>query len=263
MKAPPLNIGINYTDPKHKADAERLGNELNLPVTENIENEFDFTLRYTAMGLELFQSRASSQSGAVRAEFIVGSPGYRRVRGGREMLIRAIGHKGNEYTDTKVLDATGGLGRDAFIMASHGFQVHVIEKNPIVGALLADGLKRAAENPQTRDINNRILLTIEDSLAFLQDLKNEEKFDVIYLDPMFPKRKKKARVKKELYILQQLIGEDDNSVELFETALECAVKRVVVKRPQKAPHLYDKKPSYSLDGKTTRFDVYLAKSLYP
>jgi 16S rRNA (guanine1516-N2)-methyltransferase len=74
---------------------------------------------------------------------------------------------------------------------------------------------------------------------------------------MFPHRKKSAQVKKEMLAFQNLIGSDNDSDELLKTSLQLAKKRVVVKRPIKAPYLDNKKPSLSMNMKKHRFDVYI------
>jgi 16S rRNA (guanine1516-N2)-methyltransferase len=84
---------------------------------------------------------------------------------------------------------------------------------------------------------------------------------VIYLDPMFPERKKSAAVKKEMIHLQQIVGEDRDSDQLFEAALAAGAHRVVVKRSRHAPHLSGQKPPLVFEGKSCRFDVYPLKRL--
>ena len=188
-------------------------------------------------------------------EFIKKAAGYRRRLGKKELLLRAIGfNKNNPLT---VLDVTGRLGKDAFLMASHGCRVDIIERNPIVAALLEDGLQRAQKHPDTRDIAERIQLRQMDSIHFLNDPDIQKLCDVIYLDPMFPGRTKSAKVKKEMQLLQKLIGREEDTVELFTAALNSSGKRVVVKRPMSAKPLAGPAPSHSINGKTTRFDVYL------
>jgi 16S rRNA (guanine1516-N2)-methyltransferase len=71
---------------------------------------------------------------------------------------------------------------------------------------------------------------------------------------MFPPRRKSAKVKKELQLLQLLAHGEDCG--LLEAAL-AAARKVVVKRPVKAAPLSALAPDYSLAGKTVRFDVYL------
>ena len=80
-------------------------------------------------------------------------------------------------------------------------------------------------------------------------------------DPMFPERSKSASVKKEMQILQQLLGADLDTVQLFEQALRVATDRVVVKRPRIAPLISEMKPHHVVEGKASRFDVYHVKAL--
>ena len=84
---------------------------------------------------------------------------------------------------------------------------------------------------------------------------------VIYLDPMFPHRDKSAQVKKEMRLFRPLAGDDDDAPALLDAALALATHRVVVKRPRKAPAIAGKPPSYTLEGKSSRFDIYTIKSL--
>ncbi len=162
-----------------------------------------------------------------------------------EPLARAIGIKANKKI--KVLDATAGLGRDSYLLATMGCDVLMLERSPVMVILLTDALN------QTRHLS--LDLRQVDAKNFLQtDEANE--FDVIYLDPMFPEKTKKALVKKEMQILQKIIGGDSDSNELFQLALKKAKQRVVVKRPKSAAPLGNKKPSYEILSKNYRFDVY-------
>jgi 16S rRNA (guanine1516-N2)-methyltransferase len=80
--------------------------------------------------------------------------------------------------------------------------------------------------------------------------------EVVYLDPMFPPKKKSALVKIEMRVLRQLVGDDEDAAVLFESAARVARKRVVVKRMRLAPELVPN-PTIVFEGKTTRYDVYL------
>ena len=97
---------------------------------------------------------------------------------------------------------------------------------------------------------------IEQSIA-----SDSEPPDVIYIDPMFPERKKSALVKKDMQILQRLHGEDDNAAELLENALLFAKKRVVVKRPIQAETVSEKKPNTCIKSKKTRYDIYTIEKM--
>ena len=131
------------------------------------------------------------------------------------------------------------------------------EQSPIVAALLDDALQRAAQDTEIGNwVTARMKLTFSDSLAALRQLPKESLPDVIYIDPMYPRSKRSAKVKKEIRALQQLLGPDQNSVELFNCSLRSAHKRVVVKRPRWADPLHARNPNTSVQSKNTRYDIY-------
>jgi len=248
----PHLVGITFTRPELRDKAEQLAGKLCLPLA-SADLDHDFILTCSNNGLELRYTKDPSLTGSCRVDFVGGQAGFRRRHGGSEMLVRAIGCKHN--SPTYVLDATGGMGRDAFVMASHGCHVHIIERHPVIAALLEDGLQRATQQPDTKKIVERIMMTTGDSFHFLRK-KPEKQYDVIYLDPMFPARSKSSRVKKELQMLQMLAGHGNDTKNLFTAALQAAGNRVVVKRPKAASSLPGLSPSYSLSSKKIRFDVY-------
>ena len=153
---------------------------------------------------------------------------------------------------------TAGLGRDAFVLASLGCAVTLVERSPVVHALLHDGLERArcCDDAAVREIVSRMRLVHADSREWLA--LQGRAFDVIYLDPMFPERRKSALVRKEMRIFQELVGEDQDAAALLEPTRAHCRSRVVVKRPSRAPFLGGCSPSWSVNGKSTRFDIYLA-----
>ena len=179
----------------------------------------------------------------------------RRVAGGeRQLLGKAVGL--GKVPDPKVLDATAGLGRDAFVLAALGARVTLCERHPTIAALLADARLRALADPGTAAAAARTEIVCADARNLLPPADGT-RFDVIYLDPMYPERNK-ALAKKELQLLRELTGGDPDADELL--ALANARRRVVVKRPKSAPALAGREPSLSLTGTQARFDVYLAGS---
>ena len=169
----------------------------------------------------------------------------RRDAGKQQGLVRACKPK----KGLRILDATAGWGRDAVILASFGAEVLMLERQPVMAALLADGLGSIPpHSPLTMALLNR------DAKDYLQHLMPVDYPDVIYIDPMHPMRQKSALVKKDLQALQYLIGSDIDAEDLIQIALTRARLRVVVKWPQRLAPLL--KPSLSIDGKTVRFDVY-------
>lgn len=148
-----------------------------------------------------------------------------------------------------IMDVTAGWGRDASLLAQCGAKVIMIERQPIMAALLTDGLRRLV--PGKLDLS----CIYQDALQYLQRLTPAEYPDVIYIDPMHPERQKSALVKKDMQALQQLLGPDQDSLALLTLAKTRARKKIIIKWPQRLPPLLP--PSMSFPGKTVRFDVYV------
>ncbi|MBU1308591.1 MAG: class I SAM-dependent methyltransferase [Gammaproteobacteria bacterium] len=194
------------------------------------------------------------KQGDILVDFASGAASYRRLHGGgkNEAIAKACGL--NKKRDLSILDATAGLGRDAFVLASLGAQVVMVERNPLVAALLFDGLRRAAASTELNWLNQRMQLLHSSALAALQ---HQPAVDVVYLDPMFPAREKTALVKKEMRAFHDVVGTDADADVLLAPAMQLASKRVVVKRPGYAGFLAAKPPTMSVTGKNNRFDVYI------
>lgn len=197
----------------------------------------------------------------LRAEFLRGPMGFRLRRGGGrgEAVARAIGLK--KGATPTVLDATAGLGRDAFLFAWLGCQVLAVERHAEIHALLADALERALAEPEVAEhLGGRLQLLRGEAIAVLEQLASGPDIarpEVVYLDPMHPERRSAGQVRKEMRIFRQLVGEDVDAERLLATALRVARRRVVVKRPRKGETL-GFAPDLQLEGKSTRFDIYLA-----
>ena len=216
-------------------------------------------LGFSNGALQLFPADAK-QSGPVCVDFAAGANAHRRQSGG-ELIVKAI--KGRSKNSLRVVDATAGLGRDSFVLATHGFELTLIERNAVIAALLKDGLDRALQSP-VETIAARMQLHRGDAVPFLTALTNDRKPDVIYLDPMFSSgngvshRESSALVKKDMQLFRQLLeGEMIDDDQLLECARANAKLRVVVKRALKAPFFANTEPAYSLAGKAIRFDIYV------
>jgi 16S rRNA (guanine1516-N2)-methyltransferase len=194
-------------------------------------------------------------------DFIGGAVGYRfRCRGGRSQpLPKAAGFtKGSIPT---VVDATAGLGRDAFLLASLGAHVTLLERSPAVHALLADGLAKAsAAKLELAEVVARMRLIHGDARDILPTLRA----DVVILDPMHPPRKNTAFVKKEMRLLRGLVGTDPDALDLINVALASDCRRVVLKWPLHAEPLKGlRKASHQITGKTVRYDVFMLPTANP
>ncbi|MCB2182137.1 MAG: class I SAM-dependent methyltransferase [Desulfobulbaceae bacterium] len=239
-------------DENKKLQAEKLAAKLGLSLSDS-EQSMDYSLALTPERLELRQNIPTAP-GPVFVDFASAKLHYRRQFGGgrKEPLAKAVGLKANRCPF--VVDATAGLGRDAFMLASLGCRVHLLERSPLVAALLQDGLDRAAHIDELADIMSRISLEVADATT-VKSLP--ARTDIIYLDPMYPHRSKNALVKKEMRLVRALVGDDQDASQLLCWALSFPGVRVVVKRPKGAPTLTDRKPPTVITSKNSRFDVYL------
>jgi 16S rRNA (guanine1516-N2)-methyltransferase len=247
------------------AIAEQLQQTLLINCAPEAIEDSAFVLLFDERGIAL-QQTGRKAPGPIRAEFTEGTVDHRRKFGGGkgQLIAKAVGVKAGVYP--RVLDATAGLGKDAFVLATLGCSVQLLERSPIVHCLLADGLQRAQHFAAANDAEllatlSRMQLLAADSRIFLTQLDEAMRPDVIYLDPMFPDREKSADVKKEMRAFHDIVGKDEDAGELLEQALARAIYRVVVKRPRKSPFVNGQAPGHQLEGKSSRYDVYALKKM--
>jgi 16S rRNA (guanine1516-N2)-methyltransferase len=190
-------------------------------------------------------------------DFLEGKNRHRRLFGGGkgQPLARAVGMKKGFLP--VVLDVTAGMGRDAFVLATLGCMVTMVERSPVISKLLDNALQRAVEDSEVSVIVSRMELYHADSIDYLESIAEASKPDVVYIDPMYPHRDKSALVKKEMRIFRALVGDDVDSDRLLELARSRALRRVVVKRPKGAEPLGGVKPHSEVSSKNTRYDIYL------
>jgi len=216
-------------------------------------------LTFSERGLELRDAHRPLV-GPISVDFSSGPVGYRRKSGlsRRQPIALAVGLRRGPV---EVVDATAGLARDSFLLAAMGCPVIAVERSPILGALVRDGLARArAEGPPAlQAIVNRITLVVADARHLLAGVRDTFVPDVVYLDPMYPPKKKAALPKKEMRICRRLVGDDLDAGELLAVARRVAQHRVVVKRPRHAPPLAPG-PAMTFAGKLVRYDVYHTRS---
>lgn len=194
----------------------------------------------------------------IYVDFVDGALAHREKYGGGkgQAIAKAIGL--NKIKNPTVIDATAGLARDAYVLATLGCRITLIEESPILYALINNGIERArlSDNDE-HSVDNFIDLINSNSQHYLRQLDAQSKPDVIYIDPMYPDRKKSALVKKDMQILHKLIGKSEDESDLLDTALLMAKRRVVVKRPSHAEPVIGIKPTMSISSKKTRYDVYV------
>ncbi|MBL6751590.1 MAG: class I SAM-dependent methyltransferase [Nevskia sp.] len=231
--------------------AERAAADARPPACATLPGGFSFALQLRGGRLELSALHRPGY-GPICADW--GSTEMRRriAAGRRQPLARAAGlHKAPLPS---VLDANAGLGRDGFLLAALGADVTLVERNATVLSLLRDAQRRALDEPALRPAAERLELLGADAGSVLA---SGRRWDVVYLDPMYPDDGKAALPSKEMQILRDLAGGDPDADRLLAPARACARRRVVVKRPLKAPWLDGAAPDLSLRGTQLRFDVYL------
>jgi len=191
----------------------------------------------------------------LKCSFIEG-PILHRLKYGKgrgQNLAKAVGFKFNK--NRTIIDATAGLGYDAFILASLGANVTLIERSEKIYDLLKAAISEAKlYGGEISKIVNRMNLLFGDSKDILPNIAPE----VILIDTMYKDRKKSALVKNDMRLVREVVGSDSDHVELINVALNNASKRVVIKQPRYAETLDNIKGcSHQILGKTIRYDVYV------
>ncbi len=231
-------IYVAYLSEELKPKAQQLADRLHFSIDNSANNQLQVGHEGLALKFGSFKP--------VQVDFTWAFWRKRREQGKRQELIKASKIK----PGMNVIDATAGWGRDAALLACFGANVTMLERNPIMQVLLEDALKR--QSPSDRQ-QISIQLVKHEAKQYIAELTNS--IDLIYIDPMHPSRQKSALVKKDLQLLQQMIGPDEDATELIELALNSPCKRVVVKWPVNQPPLLP--PILSWSGKTVRYDCYI------
>jgi 16S rRNA (guanine1516-N2)-methyltransferase len=208
----------------------------------NDANSTAFYLKYADGCLYLHRT------GDDRGVFVAAREITRRLQGdfllGRACGIRQVGRLGRHIAPTTILDATAGLGLDGLALARCGATVTLVEREPVLWALL--------QNLMLRIGADKITLMLDDCHRVLEAAGS---FDVVYFDPMFGPRRKSALPGKRMQYLGELLkGSTLFDESLIELARNRARSRVVLKRRAKAPPVGS--PDWAIKGRSVRYDVY-------
>jgi len=253
-------VAIIIQHEQEQRRSELLAEQLLLPIIENKDaDKYQFLLFYDTDILKL-TNNFDQNTGPVWVDFNQGKSAYRQKHQGKGKLpiSKACGIKHGERPT--IIDATAGLGQDAFVLAGLGCNVLCIEQQPVLATLLADGLVRANEgDDRIREIASRMKLVngkAEEALV-------SNKAEVVYLDPMYPhqQQNKRAKVNKGMQLFRAFPGTSSDESTLMQAAFRAASDRVVVKRPDWALPLAQHKPTYQISSKTHRYDVYKTELL--
>ena len=233
--------------------AVELARSLGLEIGDKVNNAYQYCLYYENDYLFLLD-RQHQHGKPFTLDFVKTLSGFTPAdRSRKQPLARAVGLKHHS-----LWDVTAGFAQDTLLLVSMGYGVRALERCPIVSAMLLDAWQRLQNSDAIQNsLVSRLQFAHADAIQILQAVDDDDVPEVIYLDPMYPpKRKKSAQVRKRLRVLRDLVGDDNDAEKLCLLAKQVARKRVVVKRPVYAePLLAD--PDMAFEGKLVRYDVYL------
>ncbi len=258
------SIAVGYDHRRDQPAAEQLAAELSLPMCKGFRDPRDLHLVIDERGwlcLRVNQPGHALLGGHdVAADVLSIDTQSSAGRAINTPFYKSLGIRKGEPHRPHILDATAGLGEDAWLMASAGCHVTCLERDPIVHALLRDALRRAAE--ASPGIAQRLTL-LHGSLTDLAT--TIAPIEAVYLDPMFPQAAtgRRAVERKPMRVLRWLVGDDDDADALWSAAMQLATRRVIVKRPRLGPLLGTKSPTHRHMGKALRYDMYAIASTPP
>nr|WP_316615335.1 class I SAM-dependent methyltransferase [uncultured Ruminococcus sp.] len=223
--------------------AEQLSRRLGVPIADSMGEELTLVFDGTGLSLVGYGMRYQGDFSRMLNRVIKG-----RLR--HEMLVKIAKTKTEHPT---AVDAAAGMGEDSFLLAAAGYEVILFEQDAVIAALLRDALLRAREKDRLREIVGRMRLTEGNSIELMPRLGITP--EIVYLDPMFPPRKKSGLIQNKLQLIQKLEQPCANERELYDAAAALRPKKIIIKRPLNGALLADKKPSYTVKGKAIRYDV--------
>lgn len=239
----PAETTVVYADdPASAQAAAALAVQIGIPLSDTPGEALTLQVDQEGVSLTGFGLR-------VRGDF---EPLLHRLTDGRlnhEMLVKITKTKSAHPI---AVDATAGLGEDALLLAAAGYEVILFEQDPVIAVLLRDAMERGKKHPVLRETIGRMKLIVGDSIALMPAMVGSP--DLVYLDPMFPERRKSGLINKKLQLLQKLERPCAAEDELLQAALSVQPQKIVIKRPLKGAYLAGRKPGYSVKGKTIRYD---------
>ncbi len=260
---PDICIVCSSTLKQQIRKAADLSEKLCIPFLNQTDNGYKFHLVYTDNRLELQHNPHfhKYKHSSVSVDFLHNNRIAKRILSSniKDPLAKAVGIKAGHRP--YIVDATAGLGLDGLSLAWLGCEVVLIERSLIIHALLDDGLSRAKGNPRLHKvIRSKISLCYGNSSEIIPQLDRPPA--TILLDPMYPSQKKRSLNKKEMRLLRDIVGDDEDSSELSRASFSVAENRVVVKRPKGASEIISSPAvSHRIRMKSGRFDVYLKNHL--
>ncbi len=270
MSWTPPSLVINVLDNQSLPAAQELAQKINIPLLPpNNENALSAGNTDWQLQLGADTLRVVRPDGLAMTVDFINSKAQRRSNEHnilQQPLTKALGVKSFQKRTERlpsVVDGTAGLGQDAWLIARLGCSVTLLEQSPVLCAMLEFALQKALAHGEYES-TAKLLNVINDNANQYLCSNTSPAADVVFLDPMYPARRKQALVKKEMQLLHELIGPDNNNEHLLTSALSYARYRVVVKRPKGAEPLTGSDAwsgqMSSVSSPNTRFDIYHTSS---
>tara|TARA_B100001564_G_scaffold350570_1_gene355204 strand:- start:316 stop:1029 length:714 start_codon:yes stop_codon:yes gene_type:complete len=150
------------------------------------------------------------------------------------------------YKNSRILDCTGGFGRDGFLLNSMGHDVTIIENSPVVAMILKNALWRYG--------NKSIKFFFGNAYDYMKH--SIQKYNYIYLDFMFEKLKNKSLSSKNDETLKCISFQDNDKNKIIQMAQRITINKVIVKEPiNSVSNLL--KPNHIIKTKLLNYRVYL------
>lgn len=163
-------------------------------------------------------------------------------------LKKAIGYGGE--SSKRILDCTGGLGHDAFILALLGQNVTVVDKNKGLCILFELALESLPQTSYFLEAKERITIINDNSASFIDKLLD---YDVVYIDPMFKDKGTAGRSGVMSLISDYL----DDFTDVSDVLIRSKFNRMVIKRQKQFNQSGNGSPSFILSGKSINFHVFI------
>lgn len=160
--------------------AKEIARKLNLKFYKRNKKTVNQLLNINKGVIVVYKNKISYYQEEAELFFHLDTTALKIKNNDNEPLIEIIGSN-----TQSILDCTMGLASDSIILSYYNHDVTALEKNKIIHLIVNDGLK----NYQTNDekINEAMQKIKTYNVNALEYLKNceDNKFDIIYFDPMF------------------------------------------------------------------------------
>ena len=244
-----MNLDLINLDELESKRLNELENELNLVANKTINLDHDsLVLQEDNLYFNFKKERALTP---LKINIQKGALGWRLARAQHEThLKKAIGKTDRPL---RILDATAGLLGDSMIMLALGHSVTAYEQSKILYMLLNNELNQLSETDSNL-INFQLINSNVCETKF-----NEESFDVIYFDPMYPEDRASSARRSDLKKINSILeieGLASEPESTFTYLRNIPSTKLIVKRPLKAD-AFKGSINYQVLGKSVRFDIYL------